>query len=126
MPNSVVYDSEKRIIVIELQGLIDKPLIKQLASHVAGYSREHNCFLVLNDAREATLNLSTVEIYDLPKTIMEILAATGIEVRKFKRALVVSNDVDDFTFFETVSRNRGHNVMLFRSIDQAISWLLKM
>jgi hypothetical protein len=125
MLNSVVYEAEKQLIVIEMTGRIDKTLIKQLASQVAYFSKERNCFLVLNDAREATVSLTTVEIYDLPKVIMEILSATGIEVRKFRRALVVSNGIDDFTFFETVSQNRGQNVTLFRSIDEAISWLLE-
>jgi hypothetical protein len=123
--DSVVYDAEKRLIVIEIRGRIDKALVQNLASQVAGFSKEHNCFHVLNDAREATIFLSTLEIYSLPRTIMEILSATGVDVRKFKRALVFSKNVDDFTFFETVSRNRGQNVKLFRNIDEAVSWLLK-
>jgi hypothetical protein len=68
--------------------------------------------------------LSTLEIFDLPRIIVEILTETGLDVHKFKRVLVVSNDVDDFTFFETVSRNRGQKVTLFRNIDEARSWLL--
>lgn len=124
MSNSVVYDAEKKLIVIEVRERIDKSLIRKIALDVSHFSKEHNCHLVLNDARESSLDLSTVEIYDLPKLIVEILQETGIEVHKFKRALVVSKGVDDFTFFETVSQNRGQNVTLFRNIDEAISWLL--
>jgi hypothetical protein len=123
--NSVDYDAGKRLIVIGIRERIDLPLIKKIASEVARFSKEHNCFLVLNDAREATIGLSTVEIYNLPKMIVDILSETGIEVLKFRRALVFSKDVDDFTFFETVSKNRNQNVTLFRSVDEAVSWLLE-
>lgn len=125
MLNSVDYDAGKRLIVIGIRERIDLPLIKKIASEVAHFSKEHNCFLVLNDAREATIGLSTVEIYNLPKMIVDILSETGIEVLKFRRALVFSKDVDDFTFFETVSKNRNQNVTLFRSVDEAVSWLLE-
>lgn len=124
MSNSVTYNQEDGFIRIEIQGKMDKALVKKLASLTARIAREHDCYLILSDAREATSALSTLDIYDLPRIIVQILTETGLEVHKFKRVLVVSNDVDDFTFFETVSRNRGQNVTLFRNIDEARSWLL--
>jgi hypothetical protein len=124
MSNSVTYSQEDGLIRIELQGKVDKALLKELASLTARIAREHDCYLVLNDAREATSGLSTLDIFDLPRIIVQILTETGIEVHKFKRALVISNDVDDFTFFETVSRNRGQTVTLFRNFDEAKLWLL--
>jgi len=92
---------------------------------VARLAEQHHCFLVLRDAREATPHFSTTEIYDLPKVILEILGQLGIPVHKFKRALVVSADIDDFTFSETASRNRGQNVTIFRGMDNARSWLFE-
>ncbi len=74
--------------------------------------------------REATVSMSIVEIYELPKIFMDILLETGVQLSKFKRALVMSSDVDDFAFFETVSRNRGQNVVLFRSMEAARLWLI--
>lgn len=124
MSNSVTYNQEDGLIRMELQGKVDKALVKELASRTAILAREHDCFLVLTDAREATTVLSTLEIFELPKLIVEILSETGVEVNKFKRALVISSDIDDFSFFETVSKNRGQNVSLFRNIDEARSWLL--
>jgi len=60
----------------------------------------------------------------MPKMLQEILLESGIAIHKFKRAIVMANDIDDFTFFETVSQNRGQNVMTFRDIGEARSWLL--
>ncbi len=124
MSNSVTYNQEDGFIRMELQGKVDKALVKELASQTARIARKYECYLVLNDAREATSALSTLEIFDLPRIIVEILTETGLEVQKFKRALVVSKAIDDFTFFETVSQNRGQKVTLFRDFDEARSWLL--
>ena len=124
MSNTVTYNQEDGFIRMEIRGKVDKAVVKELASQTALIAKKYDCYLVLNDAREATSGLSTLEIFDLPRVIVEILTETGLDVHKFKRVLVVSNDVDDFTFFETVSRNRGQKVTLFRNTDEARSWLL--
>lgn len=124
MANLVKYDPQDHLIRIELHEKLDKSMIAILSSETALLAREHDCYLALTDAREASSGLSTLEIYGLPELIMEIFEETGISVYKFKRALVVDKNIDDFTFFETVSRNRGHNVTMFRNIDEAIEWLL--
>jgi hypothetical protein len=124
MSYAVQYDAEAGLITIEITGRINIPLVRKLGPEVVRIAQEHHCFLVLNDAREATPSFITMELYDLPKIIQEIAAESATQVYRFKRALVVSKDIDDFTFFETVSRNRGQNVMLFRDVDAARKWLL--
>jgi hypothetical protein len=69
-------------------------------------------------------SLSTMEIYDLPKIIQEIASDLETQMYRFKRALVNSEGIDDFAFYETVSRNQGQNVTLFRDVDEARRWLL--
>jgi hypothetical protein len=77
--------------------------------------------------RKAKLKLSTMEIYDLPIYIEE----AGLDIT-CRRAAIVSQDFDDYRFFENVSRNRGHFVEifsnsekfgLFRDIEKAKEWL---
>ncbi len=124
MSYSVTYDAETGLIVIEIKEMINIPIVRKLSHEVILLAKEHNCFLILNDAREATISLSIMELYELPKLIQEIASGLETQVRRFKRALVVSKDIDDFTFFESVSRNRGQNVTLFRDMDEARKWLL--
>jgi len=119
-----MHDADDGLIAIRMDSRIDQSQLRAIASEVAQLAREHNCYLILNDAREATLGLSTTEIYELPKMVLEILSESGIQIHKFKRAVVMANDVDDFVFFETVSQNRGQNVRLFRDMGEARSWLL--
>ena len=125
MPSLATYDPQYRLISIEILGRLDNSMVAKIASETARLAIENNCYLVLNDAREATFSLSTTEIYNLPGLIMGIFEDTGISVYKFKRALVFASGIDDVTFFETVSKNRGHNVTLFRNIDEARKWLLE-
>lgn len=124
MSSSVTYNPDDGFITIWLEGKIDKALVMKLASETGHVARQNDCYLVLCDAREATVSMSIVEIYELPKIFMDILLETGVQLSKFKRALVMSSDVDDFAFFETVSRNRGQNVVLFRSMEAARLWLI--
>jgi hypothetical protein len=69
-------------------------IIKQLSAH--------NCLRLLNDMRQASLRLSTVDLYELPAWIEE----AGVN-RACKRALVVARDFNDYKFYETVSRNQA-------------------
>jgi hypothetical protein len=123
MPNSVTYDAGSDLILISCNATVNSSAIHEIASAMAVVAKKYECFRILSDFREATLDLSLIEIYDLPKLVADILSAAGLQVHKYKRALVVTNDMDDFVFFETVSRNRGQPVMLFRSIEKAKEWL---
>ncbi len=125
MPYTVTFVPKENLIHIKLSGEINLLTVIDVATEVAHIAKEHKCFRILNDAREAKVRLSTLEIVQLPNVASEILAENGIQVNKFRRALVVANDMDDFNFFETVSKNRGQNIMLFRDMKEAREWLFK-
>jgi hypothetical protein len=68
-----------------------------------------------------------MEIYEMPIYLEEL----GYE-RLCRRAIVVSQDFEDYRFFENVSRNHGHLLEvfsnsekfgLFRDIEKAKEWL---
>jgi hypothetical protein len=79
--------------------------------------------LCLSDYREAELDLSVVELYDVPRIISRESASQGLLANKFKRAIVVKRDLQDFSFFETVTLNSGQNAKLFQDLDEAKKWL---
>ncbi len=113
MPHEIFYNSEARVIEIKLQ--VDMTLSegKEIIFESLQMIKEKNCFFNLNDLREATVKLSTVEIYELPKIIMDIFTSARLSVYKLKRALVVARELEDSRFFETVSLNRGQSIKLF-------------
>lgn len=126
MPYSVTYDQDHGLIVVKIEGRIGQNLIKSLVSDVALIAKEKDCFLLLNDARDATVDLSTVDIYHLPELLTDTFFQFDISLYKFKRAIVISRglrEMEDFIFFETVSKNRGHNLNIFHDIKTAKQWL---
>ena len=123
MPHSVTYDEDLSITVITYHGLMDVSSLKGGASAATRVARKHGCFHILIDARGGELDLSTMDIYELPQIFSDIISELGLQISEFKRALVVSIDSDDFSFIENTAHNRGQDAMVFRDIDQAKAWL---
>jgi hypothetical protein len=125
MTHTVAYNSELHILELKVQGNLLLPEVRQIISESVQLVKKHNCFLALSDYREATLKLSTLEIYEIPKIIEEIFTASGLPAYKVKRALVVAKDLEDFKFFENITVNRMQNAKLFQEFDEAKKWLLE-
>jgi hypothetical protein len=123
MPHTITYNSKESVIEINIQGDLFLNEIKEIVTEVIQIAKEQNCLLVLNDMRESTMQLSIVEIYELPKIILDISVSLGLDVRKFKRAFVAEKDLKDYDFFETVTFNRGQHAKLFDDVDEAKKWL---
>jgi hypothetical protein len=123
MPYSVAFDPQVGVIAASFRGGITMSLVQACATEILRVAKEEDCYLVLTDAREGRMELSVMDIYDLPKVLSRIAAAEGVRIGRFKRAAIVYNDLEDFAFFETVSRNRGQNVVLFQGVAEAKRWL---
>jgi hypothetical protein len=121
----MTYDSDLHILELTVQGTLLLPEVRRIISESAQLVTEHNCFLMLSDYRDATLGLSTLEIYQVPKIITEVFTASGVPAYKVKRALVVAKDLSDFGFFETVTVNQAQNARMLRDLGEAKRWLLE-
>jgi hypothetical protein len=100
-------------------------MLEEIAKAVVPIAREQGCFKILADLREATIALSILEAYELPKMFAEIMSASGLSVHKFKRADLLPDDWQWSQFYETVSKNRIQNVTLFHDMEKAQKWLLE-
>jgi hypothetical protein len=63
MPHTIRYNQKEGILEIHIQGLILLNEFRSVISEAAQAVYENHCFLILNDYWEATLKLSTFEIY---------------------------------------------------------------
>ena len=109
--------------MVTMQGDIDNSIINKCRMEAAQLAKQHNCMQFLADLREAVSAVSTIDIYQQPQATSAKLASQGQLVHKFRRALVVSEKLQDAVFFETVARNQGQNVKVFRDIEAAKKWL---
>lgn len=123
MAHKTIFNVKTGIIETKYQGIVTFNEVKEVVLESTMLSKESKRYLWLADYSEATLNLSTTEIYDLPKLILE--AATSLNIVSFhiKRAIVIIRDKANYEFAETVSINRGQNIDLFDDIEKARNWL---
>ncbi|NOT05352.1 MAG: hypothetical protein HOP27_12205 [Anaerolineales bacterium] len=123
MPHTIIHNSEADVIEIKIQGDLTLSVVKEIVSEAIHVAKEQNCFLILNDMSEATIKLSTFEIYDVPKIMSDMVASSGLNMYKLKRAFVAAKDLKDYKFFETVTVNRAQRAKFFFDIDEARKWL---
>jgi hypothetical protein len=123
MTHTIHYQPDAQTIEIQFQGDITLGEVKELYSDSVRLSKQHDCFVFLSDYSQATMKLSTLEIYELPKILAEIFAGSDIPAYKLKRALVVARDQKDYSFFEVVTSNRGQNTKIFQDTAEARKWL---
>jgi len=125
MSHTIIYNSEMHIIESKFQESLTFSEVKEFISEGARIAKEKDCALFLTDYREATLKLSTLEIYEVPKLMQETFASTGLNIRRIRRAVIAAKDLKDYLFYETVTINRGQNAKVFYDIDEAKTWLLR-
>jgi hypothetical protein len=123
MAHTIVYNPDTRVIEIKFRGDITLEEVKKLYSESLRVAKQENCFLFLSDYRDASMKLSTLEIYDLPKILSSIFTAAEVPAYHLRRALVVAKDQKDYRFFETVTSNSGQTARIFQDVAEAQKWL---
>ena len=123
MSHRVTYNSKLRFIESKIRGNLTFKEAKEIISKIIEIGKEKRCYSCLTDYRESEINMSTMEIYDLPKLIADVSASQGLSARDFKRAVVVKKGLENFHFYETVTLNSGQSVKIFQDIDEAKKWL---
>ncbi len=119
MSHELHYDPNIDCVILRIQGIVTLDLIRKIAPEVARMCEETGCRRLLNDMSAATINISILDLYTSPKTMDE----SGVS-RKIKRALVVPHAFDEPDFLENLTRNRGHDLKIFKDIKEAKQWLL--
>jgi hypothetical protein len=131
MACKVSYNAEEDCVHASIEGEVDRALAQRYAREIIQQLRAHNCLRLLNDMRQASIKLSTIDIYDLPAWLEERLEEAGVS-RYVRRALLVARDFNDYEFFETVTRNHGQLLEvfadskitgIFHDISEADEWL---
>ena len=118
MPYTLRYEPDNNCVVLTFENTVTIENIKEAAPRVARMCEENSCEYLLNDMSAATIDVSFMELYTSPKIMDKSRMSPTI-----KRALVVPPGFDEAGFLETVTRNKGHNLMVFQDIEEAKRWL---
>ena len=112
------YSEEKKMILAEMEGPFDLPVVRKMATMQARLVREHNCYRFLNDSRKAEINTSIADICKVPKIVNE----EGVP-GSCMCAIVVGTLRDEYRFMETIATNHGMIMRIFLEMDEAAEWL---
>ena len=123
MAHSIEYNSEANIIESQYQGEIELNELLEGTREIMQLIKQTNCFNILTDLSNATLNASVLDLYDHPQQLVQVIEEAGIQFYKLKRAFVSKESGERFIFYEDVAVNRGHNVKQFQKIEEARRWL---
>jgi hypothetical protein len=119
MNYEIAYDPEKKIIYGRLYGFIDADVIFNVALELAQLIQRHDCYLFLNDAREASLTQSTNDVSSMPK----IMAKAGVSLQ-CKRAFVIREITAESVLLQELAETSGHKLKIFTTIEEANDWLM--
>ena len=117
MPDTVYFDDEIKIIKVDSVGDVTPEEMMKSLQAVLGLAEETGCNKILVNT---ILQTSMPSVMNLHKFGAELSNKSLL----MKYAVVVSKDTHtDNYFIETVSKNRGVNMMIFDSEKEASDWL---
>ncbi len=117
-------DVERAIVTIEFHGALPAEAISSGFAEGLALAHQNAWTRVLSDCVQATLQLSTLQIYALPDLLAHRYAERELSVFECRHAIVCANNIDDFRFMETMLKNRSHTAAMFTDINEAIDWLM--
>ena len=120
MPYTVTYDPDSSFVVTVFKGkmTIEELIAEEEQSITLAIENRTSKFLV--DLVDYESSLSPAQIFEFPDRYQEKLK------RPIYVALVepLSEEArEDASFYQTVCRNRGWNVMIFAKKEDAVAWL---
>jgi len=122
MSHQLKFDSELGIVYIHYGGAIYVDSIFKGFSEALIVAESIQSFRILSDFREATLELSTLQIYSLPDTLSACRPGAAPWLHKYRHAILAKIN-DDFRFMQTMLNNRSQIAGLFETLAEAENWL---
>ena len=117
-------DVDRGIVAIEFQGPLSAEALSQGFADGLAFANHNSWERVLSDCRLASLQLSTLEIYALPDSLVAHHPTQDAWIHKLRHAIVCTSNLDDYRFLETILKNRSHNAAVFSDIELAQNWLV--
>ncbi len=122
MSHNLRFDKNSGIVYIRFEGAQRVDTIFRGFSAAIDFAGSIDGIRILSDFREASLELSTLQIYSLPDTLSACRPDSSPWLHKYRHAILAIAD-DDFRFMVTMLNNRSQVAELFESLSAAEIWL---
>lgn len=123
MTYRVTFTETTNIIESRVHGDFDWNLVEHMVPEIGKFVLKTNSNLIFIDFRESKVNMSTIIIYETPRKIAEEFEKLGVDVRKLRRAILITPTQEDFDFLDSVTANNAQVLKLFYDEESAIQWL---
>jgi hypothetical protein len=124
MPWNVEYDSELNLVLCTFVGRVSAAEYIEAKTKAFLLAQEKGTNRYLVDDTDWETAISVTDMYEWPKLYEQWRAD-----RLSRVAVIMPNpdspEARDLQFYETTSRNRGWNVSVFPTRDEAVAWLLE-
>lgn len=121
METLTVYNPELGLVQCTLVGPVPADEIVNIQIEAIKLAREKGTNLFLIDNSKWKASLSLLDIYKWPRLYKEMKVN-----RNYRLAMILSDDPTAqkaIKFYETVCRNRGWEVAVFKQRREALDWL---
>lgn len=122
MSHKLRFDADLGIVYIQFEGAQRVDTIFKGFNEAILVAESIDGFRILSDFREATLDLSTLEIYSLPDALSACKPDSSPWLHKYRHAILAVAD-DDYRFMVTMLNNRSQFAELFDNPADAETWL---
>ena len=117
MPETVCVDRQHNVILIDSWGDVGELDLMESLEFVLQIVRGQGPNKVMVDTTHQTSVPSTIALHCFASELSK-------QARSLKHAIVTAEQSsEEMRFIETVGQNRGANIQLFSSRDEALSWL---
>ena len=120
MPFEIIYHEKEDFVESRFTGPITRTLTRDYVEALLPVLESTGCKRVLNDSINAKLQLSSIDIMQLPKMAAGSPLTAGLE----RRAAVAAEGSSGYEMYETLSKIQGQHLRMFTDREQAIEWLL--
>lgn len=121
MPVNITFETDPDRIELKYTGAIPENEFKEAIMEFIRFNAERKCLLVLTDLREITLTPSILNVYDM----INMFEKMGIDKNTSEALIMPENKfaADNIKFYETACQNKGYNVKIFYTKEEALKWL---
>ena len=119
MPEEVSVRDDLNIIQIRSHGIVTAADFANTLESILGIREARGISRVLIDATAVESYPATLSIFDFGGQAADSLRGKGIKIA----VVVAATKIEETGFFQTVARNRGGNIGVFESSDDALTWL---
>lgn len=125
MKYSISYEPIDNIIISSVQGDVKLGMMSKMIDEIMAHVMDKSCHCLINDMRDARLNMTLLEITTLPGMFQSAAFSRGVDIKQLQRVLVAERKPEMIEMQSVFTRYLGGQFNHFQTIEEAKKWLME-